>query len=174
MTQPYMGQIMLTPYNFAPKFFAQCNGQLMAISQNNALYSLLGVFYGGDGVTTFALPDLRSRTPIGMGSAPSGTTYTIGQKSGSENVTLADSQIPAHVHTSNYSTASATARTPVNGLYGDTGARSIYVNASTSPQVQLNPATVSGGGSNTPHNNLQPYTTLNFCIALSGIFPTRN
>ncbi|HEY4145791.1 phage tail protein [Pinirhizobacter sp.] len=175
MAQAFLGQIMLTPYNFAPKNFAQCNGQTMSISQNQALFSLLGVTYGGNGSTTFMLPNLQSRTPIGMGTAPSGSMYPIGQVAGTENVSLINSQVPPHMHVAAYSTASAAARSPANGLYGNTGSTSIYANAGGAPQqVLLNQATVSQGGGNQPHPNLQPYLALNFCIALNGIFPSRN
>jgi microcystin-dependent protein len=174
MSQPYLGQIMLTPYTFAPRQFAQCNGQLLPINQNQALFALLGTIYGGDGVTTFKLPDLRSRTPIGMGTAPSGTLYPIGMLAGSENVTLLGTQIPQHTHSSSYSTTASTARSPTNGLFGTTGSNPIYVTASGAPQVGLNQATVSPAGNNLPHPNIQPYLALNFCIALYGAFPARN
>jgi microcystin-dependent protein len=167
-----MGQIMFTPYNFAPRGFAQCDGQTMSISQNQALFALLGVTYGGNGQTTFQLPNLQSRTPVGMGIAPSGSPYSIGQFSGSENVTLVSSQIPQHAHLAAYSTANSAARNPTNGLYGNTGSNSIYASASGT-NVVLNPATVSQGGGNQPHTNMQPYNVLNFCIALAGVFPTR-
>jgi len=174
MSQPYIGQIMITPYAFAPRNFAQCFGQTMSIAQNQALFSLLGVAYGGNGQTTFMLPDLRSRTPVGIGTSPSGSSYVIGQASGSESVSLMNGDIPAHVHGSSYSTATSSARSPSNGLFGNTGSNAVYVNASGAPQVALNPATVSTTGSNLPHPNLQPYTVLNFCIALQGIFPSRS
>src|ERR1700754_1558689 len=118
MSTTYLGQIMLTGFNFAPRGMASCNGALMSISQQQALFSLLGTIYGGDGVTTFALPDLRSRTPIGAGG--NGSTYNIGQKGGSENVTLLPNQIPAHLHMASYTTTTGTARNPALGLYGQT------------------------------------------------------
>lgn len=175
MSTTYLGQIMLTGFGFAPRGMANCSGSLMSISQQQALFSLLGTIYGGDGVTTFALPDLRSRTPIGAGG--NGSTYTIGQKGGSENVTLLPNQIPPHIHLANYTTTGGTARNPALGLYGQTADNhAIYANASGPPstQVTLNPNGLTGGGGNQPHSNMQPYTVLNFCIALTGIFPTRN
>lgn len=173
MTQAYLGQIMFTPYTFAPKGWAQCNGQLLPISQNSALFSLLGTYYGGNGTTNFALPDLRSRTPIGMGSSSSGATYNIGQFDGTESVTLQSSQIPQHTHTAGYSTGDATARNPTHGLFGKTGNNSIYAPASGTPQVPLNSTTIGLAGGNQPHSNLQPYLVLNFCVALNGIYPSR-
>ena len=169
---PFLGQVMPVPFNFAPRNWALCNGQTLAISQNQALFSLLGTMYGGDGRTTFMLPDMRARTPIGVNSNGS---YIPGQAGGTENVALTSQQIPQHMHTVNYSSASGAARNPANGLYGDTGtgaANAIYANASGDP-VPLNPATLSSTGGNQPHSNMQPYLVLNFCIALSGVFPSR-
>ena len=169
MSDPYIGQIMLASFGYAPKYWAQCNGATLPISQNQALFSLLGTYYGGDGVTTFKLPDLRSRTPIGMGG-----TVPLAQVGGVENVTLLATQIPQHVHTAAYTTQTGTGRNPANALYGDTGAATpIYANASGA-QVPLNQATVGNNSTNQPHTNLQPYSVLNFCIALSGIYPSRN
>lgn len=172
MSEPFIGQIMITPYNFAPKGFAQCNGQTLPINQNQALFALLGTTYGGNGQTTFMLPDLRSRTPVGMGRSPAGSDYTIGQASGAENVTLLDNQLPPHVHSANYSSADASARSPANGLFGHS-TTSLYAQAG-GPQVPLNSASVATAGGSAPHSNLQPYTVLNFCIALAGIFPSRS
>lgn len=173
MSDPFLGQIMITPYSFAPKNFAQCNGQTLPIAQNQALFALLGVRYGGNGQTTFMLPDLRSRTPIGQGRAPDGTNYGIGQSGGTENVTLLESQLPAHLHGNNFSTAEATSRNPTHGLFGNTGDTSLYA-PGTGPQVPLTPGNVLPAGGSLPHPNMQPYTVLNFCIALTGIFPSRN
>lgn len=173
MSEPYIGQIMLASFSYAPKNYAQCNGAVMPINQNQALFALLGTTYGGDGVTLFKLPDLRGRTPLGMGTSLEQTSYALGQAGGSENVGLLDSQVPPHVHTANYSSQPGAVRLPTNGLFGDTGTTALYANA-TGPQVPLNPATLGAGGQGTPHPNLQPYTALNFCIALSGVFPSRN
>lgn len=174
MSEPYIGQIMLASFSYAPKNYAQCNGAVLPISQNQALFALLGTTYGGDGVTLFKLPDLRGRTPLGTGTSPEQTGYPLGQAGGAENVSLLDSQVPPHVHTASYSSQAATFRIPGNSsLFGDTGTTALYANA-TGPQVALNPATVAGGGQGAPHPNLQPYTVLNFCIALAGVFPPRN
>jgi len=172
MSTTYLGQIMLTGFGFAPRGMANCNGQLLPISQQQALFSLLGTTYGGNGVTNFSLPDLRSRTPIGAGG--NGSTYDIGQVGGVENVTLLPNQIPPHVHTANYTSTAGTARNPALGLYGQTATgHPIYANASGTA-VPLNPGVITGGGGNLPHSNMQPYTVLNFCIALSGVFPSRS
>jgi microcystin-dependent protein len=139
----------------------------MAINQNQALFSLLGTVYGGDGQTTFQLPDLRGRTPYGIGN-----NYTLGQLGGQEAVTLQTNQIPSHVHTAGYSTQNGAVRNPANALYGNTGATSIYA-AATGSQVTLNANTAGATGQGVPHSNLQPFSVLNFCIALSGIYPPR-
>jgi microcystin-dependent protein len=169
MSDPYIGQVMLASFGYAPKNWAQCNGATLPISQYQALFSLLGTAYGGNGSTTFLLPDLRSRTPYGMGS-----NYTLGQIGGAENVTLLSTQIPQHLHTAGYSAQNGAVRNPTNALYGNTGtATPVYADAS-GPQVPLNQVTVGSAGQTQPHPNLQPYSVLNFCIALNGIYPSRN
>lgn len=161
---------MLASFGYAPRNWAQCNGMTLPINQNQALFSLLGTTYGGNGTTTFQLPDLRSRTPYGQGQ---GEGYNLGQVGGTENVTLLGTQIPQHIHTAGYSTSNGGGRNPSNTLYGNTGASSIYA-SSSGPQVPLNQTTLSAAGQTQPHTNLQPYSVLNFCIALNGIFPSRN
>jgi len=168
MSTPFMGQVMLVGFNFVPRGFAACNGQLMAISQNQALFSLLGTTYGGDGVTTFALPNMQSRTPYGIG--PNNPWGAIG---GQENVTLSVSQIPSHMHVFGYSSQAGAARAPTDCLLGNTGSTAIYAPASGT-QVPTNPGTIGMAGQSQPHSNIQPYTTLNFIIALQGIFPSRS
>lgn len=178
MSEFYLGQIMMAGFSFAPKYFAQCSGQLMNIQQNSALFSLLGTYYGGNGVQTFALPDLRGRAPVAYGTSvdpawqPPATP--IGLVGGAENVTLLNSQLPPHAHQvvgvagagDNRSPSSRTFATAGGGLalYADQGG----------PEVALAPASVSPTGSTQPHPNMQPYTVLNFCIALSGIYPSRD
>jgi microcystin-dependent protein len=175
MSEFFIGQIMMTGFNFAPKFWALCNGQLLPINQNQALFSLLGTQYGGNGTTNFALPDLRSRTPIGYASSvdPSWQppSVQIGQASGVENVTLLSTNLPAHSHQLNATTANGTIRNPNGAIYANT---TVSLHAAPTTQVPLNPATVAPAGGNQPHPNLQPYSVINFCIALSGIFPSRN
>jgi microcystin-dependent protein len=169
MSTFYLGQIMLTGFNFAPKGLARCDGQLLSIAQQQALFSLLGVTYGGNGSTNFQLPDLRGITPVGVGPG-----YDQGSLGGNENITLTQTQIPAHSHTASYTNAAGAARNPAVGLYGqNTAGKNIYANAGGT-QVQLNSGAITGGGSSVAHANMQPYTVVNFCIALTGIYPTRN
>lgn len=181
MSEYFLGQIMMTGFNFAPRYFAQCNGQLLPISQNQALFSLLGTQYGGNGQTNFALPDLRSRTPIGYASSVDSSwqppAVQIGELGGSENVTLLNSNLPAHLHAANASSTNGDNRIPVGRVYAtsinNSPAVALYASAS-GPTVTMAPETVVPAGGTQPHSNLQPYEVINFCIALSGIFPSRN
>ncbi len=176
MSNKFIGQIMMAGFTFAPRFAAFCNGQLLPINQNQALFSLLGTQYGGNGTTNFALPDLRGRTPIGYASSvdpswqPPGVQ--IGQSGGSENVTLLQTNLPAHAHSVNASTAAGSTRNPGNGYYG--GASLPLHGPAAGAVVPLHPTTVAPAGGNQPHNNMQPYAVSNFCVFLSGIFPSRN
>lgn len=172
MLNPYVGQIVPYSFNFAPKDFAVCNGQTLAINQFQALFSLLGVVYGGNGTTAFMLPNLQGRVPIGMGNAASGTTYVLGQKDGTQEVTLNTQQLPSHVHAFNTDTASASSRAPSRGSFG-TAASPLYTQVNNAQRVTLNAASIQPAGNSQPHSNMQPYTVLNFCIALSGIYPPR-
>lgn len=175
MSEVYIGQILLAGFNFAPKNFALCNGGLLAIAQNQALFSLLGTTYGGDGRTTFALPDLRGRTPVAFGNSvdPSWnpTPYALGEIGGAENVTLLQQNLPQHSHLTYGSTSAGTQRNPRNCLYGNTSSP-IYA-PSTGAQVPLYAQSLAPAGSTQPHDNLQPYRAVTFCIALNGIFPSR-
>ncbi|WP_449447686.1 phage tail protein [Thermomonas brevis] len=181
MSEFFMGQIMVAGFNFAPKYWALCNGQLLPINQNQALFSLLGTQYGGNGTTNFALPDLRSRTPIGYAASVDPgwqpPSVQIGQSAGVENVTLLSTNLPAHTHAMNASTANGDNRNPSGRLFATSTSTStppnLYAN-STGALVPQSPQTVAPAGGNQPHPNLQPYTTINFCIALSGIFPSRD
>ncbi len=175
MSEKFIGQIMMAGFNFAPKYFAQCNGQLLPINQNQALFSLLGTQYGGNGTTNFALPDLRSRTSIGYASSVDPgwqpPPVQIGQTGGVENVTLLSTQLPTHTHALGGTTVEGHTKNPTGALFANTPV-SLY--AAPGSLVPLNPNTCGGAGGNQPHPNLQPYTTINFCIALQGIFPSRN
>lgn len=175
MSDYYLGQIMLAGFGFAPRFFSSCNGQLIPLQQNQALYSLLGVQYGGDGIRTFALPDLRSRVPVGSGPSADATwqppAYSVGQMAGVEAVSLISTQMPIHSHAFNAAAAAGTVKSPTNALYGGFGTEPAY--AAPSPLVPLAPATIGPGGGNQPHPNVQPLSVLGFNIALSGIFPSR-
>lgn len=187
---PFVAELMMVSFNFAPQGWAMCNGQLLPIAQNQALFSLLGTTYGGDGQTTFALPDLRGRVPMHRGANPGGGSFVIGEHAGTESVTLNLSQVPAHVHPVNVTTpltftvscdaADADRRTPAgNGLATErSGVTALYAatdNANmggTALRFDGAPA-ISNAGANQPHVNLQPFIGLNFCMALVGIFPTQ-
>ncbi|AMO95458.1 phage Tail Collar domain protein [Collimonas fungivorans] len=177
MAEYYVGQIMLSGFNFAPRGFAACNGQLMPISQNQALFSLLGTMYGGNGQTTFALPNLQGSTPVHAGSSADPNwqpaPYIQGQLAGVENVTLQPGQLPVHNHLANATTTAGSIKNPTNTLYGGSGTEALYGQAA-GPQVTLAPQTVASVGGNGAHNNMQPFRVLNFSIALSGVFPPRN
>jgi microcystin-dependent protein len=166
----YVGEIRLFSFNFAPKGWAFCAGQLMAINQNQALFSLLGTYYGGNGIQNFALPDLRSRVPNHMGPG-----YNIGQVSGVEQVSLNSNQIPIHTHAFQaITTTGATDRafTHLLGQSAGTAVKAAYAPASN--LTSLNPASIQPAGSGQPHSNIQPYLAMNYCISLTGIFPSRN
>lgn len=167
MTEIFLGQILPAAFAFAPKGFAQCNGQMLAIAQNQALFSLLGTQYGGDGRVTFGLPDLRGRTPIGFND-----TYPIGAAGGAETVTLTSQNLPTHVHQLSGTAATDTTRNPNGGLLG-TATTNLYA-PTGGPQVLLAPGSVASTGGTHPHENMQPYSVINYCIALTGIFPSRN
>lgn len=172
MSEVFLGQIMPVAFNFAPRGFALCDGQLMSIAQNSALFALLGTQYGGDGKTTFALPDLRGRTPVGYGNSALGNV-PIGQVAGAETVTLTAAELPSHNHQSNGTTTAGGLRNPTGALYG-TSTAATYATAASGAQVALNAQTVTPAGQGQPHENMQPFRTLNFCIAITGIFPSRN
>ena len=172
MSEPYLGEIRIFGFNFAPRGWAQCNGQLLSIAQNSALFSLLGTYYGGDGTTTFALPDLRSRAPVYQGNG-----LTIGESGGQEFHTLIQTEMPTHTHIMQASTAIAdtpeiSAATPFILATLDTGKGNLYA-PDLGGAITMPPQTIATAGGSQPHNNMQPYLTLNFCIALQGIFPQR-
>jgi microcystin-dependent protein len=160
--------------NFAPRGWAFCSGQLMPISQNTALFSLLGTYYGGDGKSTFALPNLQDSAPIGTGQSSTGTEYYLGQQSGVEQVTLLQTEIPVHTHTLNTASTvgDTNAPSPQVSLTRSHNATA-YQNATNQSIVTMSPQAIGIAGGGLPHNNLQPYLTLNFCIALQGIYPQR-
>lgn len=174
MTQPYIGEIRFFGFNFPPRGWASAAGQLLSIAQNQALFSLLGTTYGGNGVTTFQLPDLRSRTPVGQGNTGGVGTYVMGEVLGTENVTLLTTQIPSHTHNLVGTTATATHRPPFGRTIGADTAGNVDFLAPGGTPVALTPQSIAQAGSTQPHPNLQPYTTLNASIALQGLFPSRN
>lgn len=160
--------------NFAPKGWALCNGQLLAIAQNTALFSILGTTYGGNGTTTFGLPNLQSRVPIHAGTGAGLSTYVLGQQAGVESVTLLTSQMPSHSHTVNAVASGGNQASPEGGSLAveSTGTSLDYSNAA--PTSPMNPAMIAAIGNDQPHTNIQPYLVVNFIIALQGIFPARN
>jgi len=179
MTDQFVGEIRLFGFNFAPQGWAFCAGSFMQISQNTALFSLLGTQYGGDGITTYALPDLRSRVPIHSGQSTAGNFFTQGLMGGEETVTIVPTSMPSHGHTFSGSSASANDKRPKSGAAfakttkpGPVSPGDNYY-AAPGTLTALNANTVGVNGSGLPHNNLQPYLTINFCIALQGIFPPR-
>jgi microcystin-dependent protein len=174
MADPFVAEIRIFPFNFAPRGWAFCNGQILPISQNTALFSLLGTTYGGDGKSTFALPDLQGRAPMHPGQGPGLSLHDLGESSGSETVTLLQSEIPGHSHAWSASSADATSQSPVGELTAaGAGGITLYA-APQTPPTSLSPNAITSSGGNQPHNNLQPYLTVNFCIALQGIFPPRS
>ncbi len=168
---PFLGEIRIFAGNFAPTGWALCNGQLLPISQNTALFALLGTFYGGDGKSTFALPNLQDRTPVGTGQGPMTHDHSLGETGGSETVTLLESEIPFHPHTVSASQADGTSQTPANEKLA-TGV-GIGQYAAPNNLTQLSPNVLAPTGGDSPHNNMQPYLTFYYNIALQGVFPPR-
>ncbi len=171
MSDPFLGEIKMFGGNFAPRGWAFCHGQLLGINQNTALFSLLGTMYGGDGRTTFGLPDLRGRVPVGFGRGPGLSNYVQGREGGTETTTLSANNLPAHTHALNLATAAeGDSNDPAGRLLAQTDARSYS---------DQGPAVAGGGtmavtGGSQPANNMQPYLSMNFIIALQGIFPSRS
>ncbi len=172
MSEPFVGEIRMFGFNFAPQGWAQCNGQLLPINQNQALFSLLGTTYGGDGTTTFALPDMRSRVPVCQGQGPGLSSYAEGQAGGAETVTLAATQMPGHTHPVKAS-SSAAGSDPPGGRALARSASHIYT-AKPDTSTVMNADMLGDAGGSQPHHNIQPYLAVNFCIALTGIFPSRS
>jgi microcystin-dependent protein len=180
MSNPFVAEIRIFPFNFAPKGWAFCDGQLLPLSQNTALFSLLGTTYGGDGKSNFALPNLQGRDPMHPGQGPGLSLHDLGEQGGEDFVTLLQSEIPSHSHTMTADNSQATASDPTSNFYaaghfddglGHKGQVQIYNTAA--PSDPLSPLSTSIAGGSQPHNNLMPYLTLNFCIALQGVFPPR-
>lgn len=172
MADPFVAEIRIFPFNFAPKGWAWCEGQIMPISQNTALFSLLGTTYGGDGKSTFALPDLQGRAPMHPGQGPGLSLRDLGERGGQETVTLTEAELPAHTHTLSALGEPANSRTPKDRSLARTVGALAYAPPAASNQVTMHPEVLSTAGGQ-PHNNMQPYLTLHFCIALQGVFPPR-
>jgi microcystin-dependent protein len=174
MADPFVAEIRIFPFNFAPKGWAFCDGQLLPLSQNTALFSLLGTTYGGDGKSTFALPDLQGSGAMHPGQGPGLSQRFLGEQSGTEFVTLLQSEMPAHQHQFGGAVAGdADKSTPAGTIWAQVPGRAT-VNLYTTPATgAVNPNCMPPAGGSLPHNNLMPYLTLNFCIALQGVFPPR-
>jgi microcystin-dependent protein len=184
MTEPYVGQVQLFAFNFAPRGWALCQGQLLSIQQYSALFSLLGVNYGGDGRTTFGLPNLQGTAVVGVGQGPGLTEYESGQTEGSTSVTLVYNDLAAHSHGFMTASAAGTTITAAGNQLGVSQLGSSKGGSSTTAKVYspnpgnattgLAPSSISPAGGGQPHNNMQPSLVLNYCIALSGLYPARN
>jgi microcystin-dependent protein len=181
MGTPYLGEIRMTSFNYPPKGWAFCNGQIMSIQQNAALFSLLGTFYGGNGTQTFALPNMQGRTPVHMGQGNGLSPYTIGQFGGVETVTVLSNEMPVHTHLVNASSNYGTSDAPTGNVLGVTNAGTASAPiagqldfVSTAPNTTMEATTIGQQGGTQPHSNVQPYLVINFIIALVGIFPSRN
>ena len=170
--QPFIGEVQWFAGNFAPRGWALCDGQLLSISSNQALFSILGTIYGGDGRTTFGLPDVRGRVMIHEGTGPGLSPRSLGSRSGTETETLTANQMPNHTHTLNASGGSATAVVPNGNVLASPGRTRLY--DSGAANVNMSASSITSTGGNQSHNNMQPYNTLNCIIALQGIFPSRN
>lgn len=168
---PFIGEIMMFAGNFAPTGWALCNGQLLSIAQNTALFSLLGTTYGGNGQTTFALPDLRGRAPIHFGQGPGLSNYSQGQLAGEENHTLLATEMPTHTHVARADAANGTSDTPTGMFPARTPGGTPAYGAGSAAQLASTFLATTGGSQ--PHNNMQPYLVINYCIALTGVFPSR-
>ena len=175
MADPFVAEIRIFPFNFAPKGWAFCDGQLLPISQNTALFSLLGTTYGGDGKSNFALPDMQGNAPMHPGQGPGLSLHDLGETGGSETVSLLESEIPAHSHTLNALGAPGNRTNPIGNSLARTPSGNAYIPGTNPvpPLVSMAPESLPPAGGDQPHNNLQPYLTLSFCIALQGVFPPR-
>jgi microcystin-dependent protein len=171
MADPFVAEIRIFGFNFAPRGWAFCDGQLMPISQNTALFSLLGTTYGGNGKSNFGLPDLQGSVPVHAGESPGGSSYDLGQSGGSETVTLLQTEVPPHTHAMNASASEAGSTSPEGQLFA--AGQGIAEYAAPGATTTLSPQMVAPAGGDRPHNNMQPSLTLSFCIALQGVYPPR-
>ena len=173
MADPFVAEIRIFPFNFVPRGWAWCDGQLLPLSQNTALFSLLGTTYGGNGKSNFALPDLQGRTPMHPGQGPGLSLHDLGETGGSETVTLLESEIPSHTHAIRVATDPANVQIPGPTLVLTRATAFAYSTTTTGVQAMAGQMLAPAGGDQ-PHNNLQPYLTFYFCIALQGVFPPRS
>jgi microcystin-dependent protein len=172
MADPFVAEVRIFPFNFAPKGWAFCNGQLLPISQNTALFSLLGTTYGGDGKSTFALPDMQGSAPMHPGQGPGLSLHDLGEVGGSQTVNLVTSEIPIHTHAFSATPQPGEDRTPKGEVLGKVAGGNLYGNPNN--LVPMSPTALPPVGGSQPHINLQPYLTLSFCIAMQGVFPPRS
>ena len=174
MTDQFLGEIRIFPFNYAPLGWAFCNGSILPISQNTALFSLLGTNYGGDGTSTFALPNLQGSAPMSHGQGPGLSSHSVGEVGGTQTVTLSIGQMPAHSHVPSAQTNVGTTRSPSGKIWAESVVSHVPVVAysTLTPDLLMSAAVIAHAGSGHAHNNMQPYLTLNFCIAMTGIFPT--
>jgi microcystin-dependent protein len=174
MTDAFTGEIRIVPFNYAPDGWVVCNGQLLSITAFPTLFTVLGTKYGGDGITTFALPDLRGSLPIGMGQGPTLSSYDIGQSGGLSAVAITEQQIPQHSHVVSASVVTGETNSPIAATWASPRYGRVQEKAYTldAPNTQLSPSAFASVGQNLPHNNLPPYLVLNFIICLDGILPT--
>jgi microcystin-dependent protein len=173
MADPFVAEIRIFPFNFAPRGWAWCDGQLLPLSQNTALFSLLGTTYGGDGKSNFALPDLQGRAPMHPGQGPGLSLHDLGETGGSETVTLLESEIPAHSHALMATAAPGNRTSPVGNSIARVSAGNAFLAPAGAPLVAMSNQSLPPAGGDQPHNNLQPYLTFYFNIALQGVFPPR-
>lgn len=173
MADPFVAEIRIFPFNFAPKGWAWCDGQLLPLSQNTALFSLLGTTYGGNGKSNFALPNMQGNAPMHPGQGPGLSLHDLGEIGGSETVTLLESEIPIHSHTLRGDEDDASFKTP-QGMFLAAGNQMYIGGANPATNTTLAPQALAPAGGDQPHNNLQPYLTFFFCIALQGVFPPRS
>lgn len=174
MSEPFIGEIRIVGFSFAPRGWMQCNGQLLAIQQYAALFSLLGTTYGGNGQTNFQLPNFQSRIPIHQGTGNGLSTYVMGQQSGTENVTLFPSQIPTHTHIAACNTGAGNSSSPTNNFWAANANTGLPQYCAVAPNASMAPAAGGTAGGNIPHPNIMPVLCLNFVIATVGIYPARN
>jgi microcystin-dependent protein len=176
MATPYIGEIRLFPFNFAPRGYAMCAGQLLSITQNTALFSILGTYYGGNGTSNFGLPDLRGNLPVGQHQAPGLSDYVLGEMGGTTTVTVLTSNMPAHNHPAIGTNNPANEPSPVGHSWAADGAGITmqFTPIAGAPPQSISPGVLGNVGGGQPHNNLQPYLALNYCIAMQGAFPSRN